>query len=91
MPFRPSAWGSPPTTRQPNQGWYTLTLAATGITGFSLLLLLVPATWLAMLPEIGAEGTFLAVLLALALSVMYLLVLAALARKRFGTLLRFQD
>lgn len=71
--------------------WYTLTLAATGITGFALLLLLVPATWLVTLPEIGPEGTFFAVLLALGLAIVYLMVLSAFARKRFGTLLRYQD
>ena len=66
--------------------WYTLTLTATGITGFALLLLLFPQNWTAALPAIGAEGTFIAVLATLALAVLYLRMLSAKVWKDFTEL-----
>lgn len=66
--------------------WYSLTLTAAGITGFSLLLLLVPPGWVAACLQIGREGTFIAVLAALGLTLLYLRVLAGISRKTFGVL-----
>lgn len=63
--------------------WSTLTLAATGITGLALLLLLVPPRWVAIGLYPYPEGTFITVSAALGLSVLYLRMLALVSRKDF--------
>ena len=64
--------------------WYTLTLTATGTTGFALLLLLVPRSWVSL--QIGPEGTFIAVLAALGVALLYLGVLSRISRRDFSKL-----
>jgi hypothetical protein len=70
--------------------WTTLTLPGTGITGLALLLLLVPPQWIAV-DYIGKEGTFVTVLVVLALTFVYLRVLTAVSKKKGFKKLELKD
>ena len=59
--------------------WFTLTLTATGTTGVALVLLLVPTDWVAASLQFRENGTFIAVVAALGLGLLYLVVLSRIS------------
>jgi hypothetical protein len=71
--------------------WYTLTLTATAVTGLALFLLLVPQTWVPKTWGLHTEDTLIAVLGAVALTMVYFRVLAAIARGQSKLLLRLKS